>query len=129
MPFLFSLKLCNFYLDEQFNVKLGDFGFACQLAHENDRQRETCGTPNYIAPEAISGFGYSFSSDIWAIGVMLFRLKYKFCPFEGETVKETLEKVKTCNYKFPKGVKTSSELKDLLINIFNLNYDERLTIE
>lgn len=29
---LFSLKLCNFYLDANDNVKLGDFGFACQLA-------------------------------------------------------------------------------------------------
>ena len=48
-----------------------------------DRKRETCGTPNYIAPEAISGFGYSFSSDVWAIGVILFRLKYGECPFEG----------------------------------------------
>jgi serine/threonine protein kinase len=80
---LFSLKLCNFYLDVNNNVKLGDFGFACQLASEYDKKRETCGTPNYIAPEAISGFGYSFSSDVWAIGVILFRLKYGCCPFEG----------------------------------------------
>lgn len=29
---ILSLKLCNFYLDENDNVKLGDFGFACQLA-------------------------------------------------------------------------------------------------
>ena len=50
---LFSLKLCNFYLDVNNNVKLGDFGFACQLASEYDKKRETCGTPNYIAPEAI----------------------------------------------------------------------------
>jgi MAP/microtubule affinity-regulating kinase/calcium-dependent protein kinase len=45
-----SLKLCNFYLDENNNVKLGDFGFACQLANSADKKRETCGTPNYIAP-------------------------------------------------------------------------------
>ena len=30
---LFSLKLCNFYLDSDKNIKLGDFGFACQLSH------------------------------------------------------------------------------------------------
>lgn len=78
-----DLKLCNFYLDQEDNVKLGDFGFACQLASEYDKKRETCGTPNYIAPEAISGFGYSFSSDVWAIGVILYRLKYGCCPFEG----------------------------------------------
>ena len=44
-------------------------------------------------------------------------------------MKETLEKVKICHYKYPKGVKISHQLKDLITNIFNLNYDERLTIE
>ena len=44
------MKLCNFYLDENGNIKLGDFGFACQLNHLNELKRETCGTPNYIAP-------------------------------------------------------------------------------
>lgn len=88
-------------------MKLGDFGFACQLVSEYDRKRETCGTPNYIAPEAISGFGYSYSSDVWAIGVILFRLKYGRCPFEGENVKRTLENVKLCSYKFPSKPKIS----------------------
>ena len=77
----YSLKLSNFYLDDDENVKLGDFGFACQLASDYDRKRESCGTPNYIAPEAISGFGYSFSSDVWGIGVALFRMKFGICPF------------------------------------------------
>lgn len=41
----------------------------------------------------------------------------------------TLENVKCCNYSFPKGGKISSELKDLIEKIFNLNYDDRLTTE
>lgn len=76
-----DLKMCNFYLDENDNIKLGDFGFACQLNNLNELKRETCGTPNYIAPEAISGFGYSFSADVWAVGVILYRMKFAYCPF------------------------------------------------
>ena len=30
---LFSLKLCNFYMTQNNQIKLGDFGFACQLAN------------------------------------------------------------------------------------------------
>lgn len=45
-----DLKMCNFYLDENDHIKLGDFGFACQLNHSTELKRETCGTPNYIAP-------------------------------------------------------------------------------
>lgn len=126
---IFSLKLCNFYLDAQKNIKLGDFGFACQLSHEGELKRQTCGTPNYIAPQAVSGFGYSFSSDVWAVGVILFRLKFRQCPFESRSVKQTLEKVKTCQYVFPKGEKISSDLKDLIQKIFVINYDERLTLD
>jgi hypothetical protein len=32
---IFSLKLCNFYIDEHNNIKLGDFGFACLLSNFN----------------------------------------------------------------------------------------------
>lgn len=32
---LYSLKLCNFYIDSENVLKLGDFGFACQLAYPN----------------------------------------------------------------------------------------------
>lgn len=34
-PKLCSLKLCNFYIDSGNVLKLGDFGFACQLAYPN----------------------------------------------------------------------------------------------
>lgn len=45
-----DLKMNNFYLDHDDNIKLGDFGFACQLNQANELKRESCGTPNYIAP-------------------------------------------------------------------------------
>ena len=66
---------------------------------------------------------------MWSVGVILFRLKYRVCPFEGATVKETLEKVKTCQYFFPAGKKISAELKDLICKIFTINYDDRLTLD
>jgi len=59
----------------------------------------------------------------------LYRLKYKECPFEAKSVKATIEKVKTCQYDFPKGIKISSDLKDLIEKIFVINYDERLTLD
>ena len=31
-------------------------------------------------------------------------------------------------YEIPKGVKVSVELKDLIVKIFNINYDDRLTL-
>ena len=79
--------MSNFFVDGDNNIKLGDFGFACKLQYEGELRRETCGTPNYIAPEVIGGFGYSFPSDVWSLGAILYKLKFSFSPFESNTLK------------------------------------------
>jgi len=48
------LKPENLLLDEENNIKLIDFGLANQM--EDGRSLSTaCGSPNYAAPEVISG--------------------------------------------------------------------------
>ena len=50
-----DLKLGNLFLNEQMQVKIGDFGLATKLEFEGERKRTICGTPNYIAPEVLEG--------------------------------------------------------------------------
>ncbi len=58
-----------------------DFGFSVK----NDQiHYDFCGTPSYISPEIISKGGYIASNaDIWALGVVFFRLINKDMPFKG----------------------------------------------
>lgn len=51
------------------NICLLDFGFARELS--DCRDREICGTPRYMAPELLSGRGYSFKTDVYSFGIML----------------------------------------------------------
>jgi len=62
-------------------------------ANENDEmslRHSICGTPNYMAPEILSALdddssgvcGYSFSADIWALGVMMYIMLVGRAPFE-----------------------------------------------
>jgi polo-like kinase 1 len=57
-----DLKLGNLFLDEENGIKIGDFGLACRLDYPEQKRRTMCGTPNYIAPEILSGSSSSHSS-------------------------------------------------------------------
>ena len=49
------------FLDEKYNVKLGDFGLSVKvLKDKKNLNQSLCGTPNYMAPEIIKSEGYSF---------------------------------------------------------------------
>jgi eukaryotic-like serine/threonine-protein kinase len=55
------------------------------------------GSPGYVAPE-LDRFGFVTrrpSADIFALGVILYRLITGQMPFRGETARETLEKIRT----------------------------------
>lgn len=56
-------------------------------------------------------------------------MKFGTCPFESASLNETIQRIKTINYTFPKWTSISLELKDLIKKILVLDYDERLTIE
>lgn len=51
-------------------IKITDFGVARYV--DNELATTACGTPNYVAPEIISGNGYSKEVDLWSIGVIMY---------------------------------------------------------
>lgn len=72
-----DLKMGNIFLDDQMNVKIGDFGLAALLLsnseYNSERRRTLCGTPNYIAPEVLakSWKGHDHKVDIWSLGIIM----------------------------------------------------------
>lgn len=69
-----DLKPRNIGYDYTTNTipKLFDFGFARRLSDCN--AQEICGSPRYMAPEAMDGSGYTLKVDVFSFGVVLFEI-------------------------------------------------------
>jgi serine/threonine protein kinase len=77
-----DLKPENIFVEESPNlqVKVGDFGLACQLKQLGVLMRGQCvGTPGYAAPEALDGGGaLTDKADIYCCGLVLIELLVQF---------------------------------------------------
>jgi len=78
------LKPENILLDEDFNIKLADFGYSKIFsANKNGILNTPIGTLGYMAPEIYLQNGYNGATvDLFAAGVILFILVAGFPAFE-----------------------------------------------
>ena len=125
-----DIKLSNVLLNENMEVRLCDFGLA--IDNGVKEQKNICGTLNYIAPELYNkkgGLKYSFKTDIWAFGVLMYSLFFKKTPFKKEPKKKIDYNTQNIDVSFPKDVYISKEAKDLLKKILVKDPDNRPKIE
>ncbi|XP_076123361.1 serine/threonine-protein kinase PLK1 isoform X2 [Alosa pseudoharengus] len=99
-----DLKLGNLFLNEEMEVKIGDFGLATRIEFDGERKKTLCGTPNYIAPEVLCKKGHSFEVDIWSLGCILYTLLVGKPPFETSCLKETYVRIKKNEYSVPRHI-------------------------
>ena len=121
-----DIKAGNVFLDEQMNVKLGDFGLAAIMVPKEPglyssaytRRTTFCGTPNYLAPEILSRGGHDKSVDIWALGILAYYLAVGRAPFHSKSKEEIYERVRRSDYNWPElgpdQNEVPPELKDLV---------------
>lgn len=88
-----DLKSQNIFLTKSQFVKLGDFGIARVLSHTKDIARTVVGTPYYLSPEIIENRPYSFSSDVWSLGVLLYEMCSLRPPFDASSLHELASKI------------------------------------
>lgn len=90
-----------------------------------------CGTPNYVAPEVLSGMGYDALVDCWSLGVILYVMLCGFPPFYDEDEDVLFEQIKNGHFEFPSPYwdTVSDKAKDLITKLLQINPLNRLTAE
>ena len=96
-----DLKPENLLLDAKSNVKIADFGLS-NVMRDGHFLKTSCGSPNYAAPEVISGKLYSGPEvDVWSCGVILYALLCGSLPFDDESIPNLFKKIKGGIYNLP----------------------------
>ncbi|KAI7750963.1 hypothetical protein M8C21_001170, partial [Ambrosia artemisiifolia] len=125
-----DLKPENLLLDENWNLKVTDFGLsAVTCDDQSDGMLHTmCGTPAYVAPEILAKKGYDGAKvDIWSCGIILYVLNAGFLPFNDPNLMVMYRKIFKGEFRVPKW--TSPELKRLLSRLLDTNPNTRITID
>ena len=110
-------------------IKIIDFGTAKIFKKQIKKGENIEGTLYYIAPEVFSGNIdiYDEKSDIWSIGIILYRALTRKYPFigrnEDETISFIIDKDHDCNNELLLG--HSNEIQDLIKKLLKKDPNER----
>ncbi|KAF1987380.1 serine/threonine-protein kinase gad8 [Aulographum hederae CBS 113979] len=121
-----DLKPENILLDYTGHIALCDFGLCKLDMKDDDRTNTFCGTPEYLAPELLTGGGYTKTVDWWTLGVLLYEMLTGLPPFYDENTNDMYRKILQEPLHFPGPEIVPPAARDLLTRLLDRNAEKRL---
>lgn len=123
-----DIKLENILIDNNYKIKLTDFGLCGIKTDPTDIFSQSLGTVRYTAPEMLEGNGYNESIDIWGIGVVFFTLLTGSYPFDASERENIFKRIREKSIHYSKYNLDRKEVK-LLRLLLEKDPEKRIEIE
>jgi len=88
-----DLKSHNVLLDDNYNIKLCDFGLAKTRTDLNIGCSKFSGTPAYMAPEILQKKSYDEKVDVFAFGTLIWEIFTRKIPHEGVELADLKQRI------------------------------------
>ncbi len=122
-----DLKSQNIFLTQNGLIKLGDFGIAKCLKNTVEKAKTVVGTPYYLSPEIVQSKPYSFKSDIWSLGILLYEMCSLKMPFDASNLASLSLKIIKGSYN-PLPTVFTKDLRGLVASMLNIEMNKRPSI-
>uniref|UniRef100_A0A673XR61 3-phosphoinositide-dependent protein kinase 1 n=1 Tax=Salmo trutta TaxID=8032 RepID=A0A673XR61_SALTR len=124
-----DLKPENILLSEDMHIQITDFGTAKQLSADGKQARANSfvGTAQYVSPELLTEKSACKSSDLWALGCIIYQLVAGLPPFRAGNEYLIFQKIIKLEYEFPE--KFFPKAKDLVEQLLSLDPSKRIGCE
>eukprot|EP00913_Durusdinium_trenchii_P010063 g9443.t1 len=109
-------------------AKLGDFGVAKVLSSTADLAKTQIGTPFYMSPELINSHPYSYKSDVWGLGCVLYEIVNGHRAFDAQSLNGLALKIIKGSYT-PISASCSQSTKQLIQAMLTKNPSHRPSLK
>ena len=134
----------NIMLDNQFNVKVIDFGLAIDKSEKNEKNEKNVnnslmnqsinntvfeGSLCYCSPEIMNNLKVNFGCDIWALGCIIYEMLKLKVPFDGDNPLAIAKNV--CDFNYEKLNEDNYKNKEFvfLVQECLVSEDKRISID
>lgn len=122
-----DIKPENLLMDDNYNLKICDFGWGVQLTPDKPARFSMAGTFEFMAPEVVFQKGHGKPFDMWTLGILLYEMLHGTTPAGADTLKEMEQNF--TQQKITYSMKISKPVQDLLNGLLDRDPIKRLTVD